>query len=295
MDAKEVKTHVTNIEKAVKEKLPPAVLIDILNSLKTGVTATEQLLRDTKVGMAVNKLRMNGDRSVSDLAKEIVAKWKKDVHTKTKPSGSSSHDGKKERMVTVSPSRTPPKPSGKRPADLATRSRKTDNVNWQCTGEATRDNCLGIIYDALALGCDASSEALLSLAKSIESITFTNYKKTDAAYKRRMQVLFLNLKSKDNNLRNRVVSGEITPTRLSTMESSEMASAQRRQADEKLMEENMRTAMMAKSEKSISDQLTCGKCGQKKVSYTQAQTRSADEPMTTFCTCEICSHRWKFS
>lgn len=98
-----------------------------------------------------------------------------------------------------------------------------------------------------------------------------------------MQVLFLNLKSKDNNLRNRVVSGEITPTRLSTMESSEMASAQRRQADEKLMEENMRTAMMAKSEKSISDQLTCGKCGQKKVSYTQAQTRSADEPMTTVC------------
>lgn len=62
--------------------------------------------------MAVNKLRMNSDRSVSDLAKEIVAKWKKDVHTKTKPSGSSSHDGKKERMVTVSPSRTPPKPSG---------------------------------------------------------------------------------------------------------------------------------------------------------------------------------------
>lgn len=45
MDAKEVKTHVTNIEKAVKEKLPPTVLIDILNSLRTGVTATEQLLR----------------------------------------------------------------------------------------------------------------------------------------------------------------------------------------------------------------------------------------------------------
>jgi len=33
-------------------------------------------------------------------------------------------------------------------------------------------------------------------------------------------------------------------------------------------------------EKSISSSLTCGKCGQKKVSYSQAQTRSADEPMT---------------
>lgn len=29
--------------------------------------------------------------------------------------------------------------------------------------------------------------------------------------------------------------------------------------------------------------MQCGKCGQKKVSYSQAQTRSADEPMTTFC------------
>jgi transcription elongation factor S-II len=41
--------------------------------------------------------------------------------------------------------------------------------------------------------------------------------------------------------------------------------------------------------------LTCGKCGQKKVSYSQAQTRSADEPMTTFCECTVCGNRWKFS
>ena len=33
----------------------------------------------------------------------------------------------------------------------------------------------------------------------------------------------------------------------------------------------------------------------KKTTYTQAQTRSADEPMTTFVTCLDCNHRWKFS
>jgi DNA-directed RNA polymerase subunit M/transcription elongation factor TFIIS len=129
----------------------------------------------------------------------------------------------------------------------------------------------------------AASDHLLSLAKQIEASVFAIHKKTDMPYKRRMQVLFLNLKNKDNNLRWRVVSGEVTPERLSTMESAEMASAERRKEDEKLMQENMRTAMMAKSGGSISDQLTCGKCGKKKVSYTQAQTRSADEPMTTVC------------
>ena len=39
----------------------------------------------------------------------------------------------------------------------------------------------------------------------------------------------------------------------------------------------------------------CGKCKSKKTTYTQAQTRSADEPMTTFVTCLNCDNRWKFS
>lgn len=40
---------------------------------------------------------------------------------------------------------------------------------------------------------------------------------------------------------------------------------------------------------------TCGKCKSKKTTYRQAQTRSADEPMTTFVTCLDCDNRWKFS
>lgn len=39
---------------------------------------------------------------------------------------------------------------------------------------------------------------------------------------------------------------------------------------------------------------TCKKCKSKKTTYTQAQTRSADEPMTTFVTCLICDIHWKF-
>ena len=39
---------------------------------------------------------------------------------------------------------------------------------------------------------------------------------------------------------------------------------------------------------------TCGKCKSKKTTYYQMQTRSADEPMTTFVTCQNCKNRWKF-
>ena len=41
------------------------------------------------------------------------------------------------------------------------------------------------------------------------------------------------------------------------------------------------------------DSFTCRKCKSNKCSYYQMQTRSADEPMTTFVSCISCGSRWK--
>lgn len=38
----------------------------------------------------------------------------------------------------------------------------------------------------------------------------------------------------------------------------------------------------------------CGRCKKNNCTYFQLQTRSADEPMTTFVTCLECNNRWKF-
>ncbi|KAG7124113.1 Transcription elongation factor S-II like protein [Verticillium longisporum] len=91
------------------------------------------------------------------------------------------------------------------------------------------------------------------------------------------------------------MDGKITADRFVTMTQDELKSAEQRKRENELQEENMKKAQVPMAEKSISDALKCGKCGQKKVSYTQAQTRSADEPMTTFCECTVCGNRWKFS
>jgi transcription elongation factor S-II len=96
-----------------------------------------------------------------------------------------------------------------------------------------------------------------------------------------MRSLFQNLKNKSNPaLRRNVLSGKIAPKTFVTMTHDE---------------ENMNQAMVAQVEKSISTEFQCGKCKQRKVAYSQAQTRSADEPMTTFCECMNCGNRWKFS
>ena len=41
------------------------------------------------------------------------------------------------------------------------------------------------------------------------------------------------------------------------------------------------------------DDFTCSKCKSKKCTHYQLQTRSADEPMTTFVTCINCGNRWR--
>ena len=43
----------------------------------------------------------------------------------------------------------------------------------------------------------------------------------------------------------------------------------------------------------MTDQYKCRKCGSRKCSYYEMQTRSADEPMTQFFTCLNCQNRWK--
>jgi transcription elongation factor S-II len=144
---------------------------------------------------------------------------------------------------------------------------------------------------------ETGSNALLSVARAVEQAAFDAYKpETSEAYRGKIRSLFQNLKNRNNQaLRTRVFTGEIPPARFVRLTHDELKSAERKASDLRMMKENMDKAMVAQEEKSVSTALQCGKCGQRKVSYTQAQTRSADEPMTTFCECLNCGNRWKFS
>lgn len=49
-----------------------------------------------------------------------------------------------------------------------------------------------------------------------------------------------------------------------------------------------------KNDQDTEGMFRCGKCKTYKTTYYQMQTRSADEPMTTFVTCLNCGNKWKF-
>ena len=59
--------------------------------------------------------------------------------------------------------------------------------------------------------------------------------------------------------------------------------------EKKIKDENKYTPKIEAS----TDNFVCGKCKSKKCTYYQLQTRSADEPMTTFVTCLDCGNRFK--
>jgi len=56
---------------------------------------------------------------------------------------------------------------------------------------------------------------------------------------------------------------------------------------------DMRLEQLKAEDQDYEGILQCGKCKSKKTEYYQLQTRSADEPMTTYATCKKCGNRWK--
>lgn len=314
MDAKEVELRGKAVTKALTGGDPPSTLLSLLDELKKGVVASEELLRSTRIGVTVNKLKTHKDPAVARQAGELVSKWRADIKKAGTASGSSTPkgssataNGKASPAPTASPApaakaqQQQQQQGAKAKAKLGVapenRSSKADGINTDVTGNKTRDNCVKLMYDGLAhMSSDAPSD-VLRVARAVEHAAYNAYQpETSEAYKSKLRSLYQNLKNKSNpELRTRVLAGEISPERFVRMTHEELKSAERRAEDERLQKENMDKAMVAQVEKSISASLTCGKCGQRKVSYTQAQTRSADEPMTTFCECVNCGHRWKFS
>ena len=66
-----------------------------------------------------------------------------------------------------------------------------------------------------------------------------------------------------------------------------VAEQQRAVLEEKLLKENMETAM-----KELAGVMQCSQCKSNRISINQKQSRAADEGMTLYCLCE-CGHAWK--
>ena len=109
-------------------------------------------------------------------------------------------------------------------------------------------------------------------------------------YKERLRTIVVNL-GNGANLRQRFLNNEFKPQELAFMTHQQMHPEkwEKMIEEKKVRDENKYSPRQEAS----TDQFTCRKCKSKRCTYYQLQTRSADEPMTTFVTCISCGCRWR--
>ncbi|XP_066434432.1 transcription elongation factor A protein 1 isoform X1 [Eleutherodactylus coqui] len=291
------------MERMVQKKNTAGAL-DLLKELKN-LPMTLELLQSTRIGMSVNAIRkQSSDEDVTSLAKSLIKSWKKlldgpssdkDTEEKKKeqpPPAQNSPEAKEESSSSSSSS------SGRK-EDCAAPSETfiTSFPRAPSTSDSVRIKCRELLATALKTGDDyitigADDE---ELGAQIEEAVFQEFKNTDAKYKNRVRSRIANLKdAKNPNLRRNVLCGNIAPDVFARMSAEEMASDELKEMRKNLTKEAIREHQMARTGGTQTDLFSCGKCKKKNCTYTQVQTRSADEPMTTFVFCNECGNRWKF-
>ncbi|KAG2730662.1 hypothetical protein I3843_01G298900 [Carya illinoinensis] len=172
------------------------------------------------------------------------------------------------------------------------------------SNDTTRDKVRELLHEALSRVSDEANEDIqdevnacdpIRVAVSVESILFDNWGSSQGAQKAKYRSLMFNLKdAKNPDFRRRVLLGHVKPDWLVNMSTAEMASDKRQNENRLIEERALFDCERGAPPKETTDQFRCGRCGQRKCTYYQMQTRSADEPMTTYVTCVNCNNHWKF-
>ncbi|XP_052563666.1 transcription elongation factor S-II isoform X1 [Culex pipiens pallens] len=283
--------------------------LDLLRQLQR-LSIDLDILTKTRIGMTVNELRKcSKDDEVINLAKTLIKSWKRFLAATT-----SSKDSSKSSSKTSSSSSKSSASGGsstshsgrhdhskrdhhRKERDDKKRGRSRSPQRASNTTDTVRLKCREMLAHALQVegeqpeGCQPPEE----LGEELEEAIFAEIKNTDFRYKNRVRSRVANLKDPKNpSLRANFVSGAITAERLAKMTPEEMASDEMKNLRDRFVKEAINDAQLATNQGTKTDLLKCGKCKKRNCTYNQLQTRSADEPMTTFVLCNECGNRWKF-
>ncbi|NXD98756.1 TCEA3 protein, partial [Chaetorhynchus papuensis] len=326
--AEELVRIAKKLDKMVARKSTEGAL-DLLKSL-TGYTMTIQLLQTTRIGVAVNSVRKHcSDEEVVASAKILIKNWKRLLEKDS--DGKKDTDGDKEkkkgldvsscpseglkhgknmrasadaRSSTISSASSPQKRlanSSKAKPEVPRTPTSPSFSPSPCflapcylTGDSVRDKCIEMLTAALRMDDDYKEFSVNCEKMASEIEDHILWGARDMKYRNRVRSRISNLKDPKNpGLRRNVLCGAIEPGLIARMTAEEMASDELKKLRNAMTQEAIREHQMAKTGGTVTDLFQCGKCKKKNCTYNQVQTRSADEPMTTFVLCNECGNRWK--
>uniref|UniRef100_A0A8C1KXL5 Transcription elongation factor A protein 2-like n=1 Tax=Cyprinus carpio TaxID=7962 RepID=A0A8C1KXL5_CYPCA len=275
----EVERIAKKLDKMVHKKNTDGA-IDLLRELKNMKMSLETL-QSTRIGMSVNAVRkQSSDEEVQTLAKSLIKTWKKLLD--------GSEGKSEEKKKGGSPLQSSSAKDCPGSSDTSNKPETPKTPTTPVTPKFTTFPPAPITTDSVRTKC----RELLVASSCCEKMH--EFKSTDMKYKTRLRSRISNLKDQKNpDLRRNVLCGNISPDRIASMTAEEMASAELKEIRKALTKESIREHQLSKVGGTETDMFICGKCKGKNCTYTQVQTRSADEPMTTFVLCNECGNRWK--
>lgn len=166
------------------------------------------------------------------------------------------------------------------------------------TQEKLRDKIRSLLTDALfKKGEDFVEDRHEAevVANAIEHALYKKFNGNGSPYKNKYRNISFNIKDPKNaKLRMALLYRHIPPSELLNMSNHDLANDELRKNREEVHAKMTRDAMPFNKQEASTDMFKCGKCKQRKCTYYQMQTRSADEPLTTFVSCVHCGNRWRF-
>lgn len=149
--------------------------------------------------------------------------------------------------------------------------------------DASRNIEIGIFNACLAVALERNVPRLWSCSKFI------------MIYRARARAVYSNLLPTsyigNTRLIKRLARKEFLPHQLAFMSPLELCPEHWQDIlDEKQRLQDLRSEIERQQYSTI---FYCRKCHQRKTTYYQLQTRSADEPMTVFITCQVCGNKWR--
>ena len=112
-------------------------------------------------------------------------------------------------------------------------------------------------------------------------------------YKQKFLSLQHNIRN-NSQLKEKIVTKKLKPLEVIEMRPEQLdPNGKYAKVLEKRIHREMRKEALTKEAKNQEGFFTCNRCKSKKTTYYQLQTRSADEPMTTYVSCLNCDKNWK--
>ncbi|EHN02426.1 Dst1p [Saccharomyces cerevisiae x Saccharomyces kudriavzevii VIN7] len=172
MDSKEVLVHVKNLE---KNKSNDAAVLQILHDLDKEFVPTEKLLRETKVGVEVNKFKKSTNLEISRLVKKMISSWKDAInknkrsrqvqqhHQEHAPANADNKAGVNGSVNGVEQSSSSQSDATKQDKYVSTKPRnsKNDGVDTAIYHHKLRDQVLKALYDVLAKESEHPPQSIL--------------------------------------------------------------------------------------------------------------------------------------